>query len=715
MQVGSRRLLGIIGFVVVTVILINPVFINAFAAGPPYDWAAHPPIHIKKAATTSPTGLFPAQIRHAYGFDQLTCSFTGTFGSSTLCGYGQTIAIVDAFDDPNIENDLGVFSSEFGLPSCTTANGCFVKATPQGLPRTDQGWALEISLDVEWVHAIAPGAKILLVEAKSNSFSSLLGAVDYAASQSGVHQVSMSWGGSEFSSEASYDGHFQVSGVSFSASSGDSGTGIIWPAVSPYVVGVGGTTLNVDSLGNVQGETAWSGSGGGVSAYESIPTYQNGFNQYAGRGVPDVSYDADPNTGVPVLDTFGYQGSSGWFQVGGTSVGAPQWAAALAIANGGGAALSSQSFGTETSLYKAAGGTSYNLNNIYYRDITSGSNGACGSICTAAPGYDFVTGLGSPLSNNLIPYLQPSSTPTFTVSSSASSLTISAGGSAQSQITVASTNGFTGTVNLVASTSSTAISASLSSSLVSLTSTTTSATTLTVSAASTTAAGSYSVTVTGTSGTLSSSTSVAVTVQTVPSAPQNLVATPGNAQVTLSWSAPASNGGSAITNYNVYRGTSSGGEAFLAPAGNVLTYTDTAVTNGNTYYYQVTAVNIVGESARSNQASAAPSASITQPSLTVSVNTDKTSYTLNSWVYITVKVKDSSTNLGVAGATVTVTVKDPNGATATGSGVTDSTGSAYFKYKVMPNGLTGTYTVNANASATGYNPGSASPSSFTVS
>ena len=243
---------------------------QAFAAGgPPYGWDAHSPIHVRGAARAYPTGIFPSPVRHAYGFDQLSCSFTSsTWPDPNLCGSGQTIAIVDAYDDPAIAGDLATFSTQFGLPPCTTTNGCFVKAKPQGNPGFSQGWALEISLDVEWTHAIAPGARILLVEAKTNSFSNLLGAVDYAARQSGVHQVSLSWGGSEFSSEATYDNHFQVAGVSFFASSGDSGNGVIWPSVSPYVMGVGGTTLNVDSSGNVLSEMAWSGSGGGISRYD---------------------------------------------------------------------------------------------------------------------------------------------------------------------------------------------------------------------------------------------------------------------------------------------------------------------------------------------------------------------------------------------------------------------------------------------------------------
>ncbi|HLI46455.1 MAG TPA: S53 family peptidase, partial [Geobacterales bacterium] len=355
--------------------------------------------------SSTPIGYSPVQIRHAYGFDLLSCSFTGTFGSSNLCGYGQIIAIVDAYDDPNIENDLNVFSSQFGLPSCTSSNGCFIKAMPQGKPRADQGWALEISLDVEWAHAIAPGAKILLVEAKSNSLSNLLAAVDYAVSQ-GAKVVSMSWGGSEFSSESSYDYHFNVAGVSFFASSGDSGHGVIWPAASPYVIGVGGTTLNLDAQGNVLSETAWSGSGGGISAYEKEPSYQvnYGISSNGMRAVPDVAYDADPNTGFAVYDSYGYQGQKGWFEVGGTSAGAPQWAALTAIVDSGRSTpISASNFGSGTEIYLAATGSVYSTN---FRDITSGTNGNCGSVCTASSGYDFVTGLGSPQANNLIPYLQ---------------------------------------------------------------------------------------------------------------------------------------------------------------------------------------------------------------------------------------------------------------------------------------------------------------------
>lgn len=348
----------------------------------PPDGYARPPIHVKPNATSAPRGLSPAQVRHAYGFDNIAAQ-----------GAGQTIAIVDAYDDPNIASDLNVFKRQFGLP----ASACpFTKVYASGLrPRSDAGWALEIALDVEWACAIAPSANIVLVEAASNSFANLFAAVDYAAAHANV--VSMSWGGGEFSSEtfSTYDGHFNIPNVTFTASSGDSGNGVEYPAASPYVVAVGGTTLNVDASGNRLSETAWSGSGGGISAYEGIPAYQGAVvpvsidpNQ---RAVPDVAYDADPNTGFPVYDSVKSQGQWGWFQVGGTSAGAPQWAAFMAIVN---SARTSPLSGTAAPIYAA-----YNATNFY--DITSGANGSCGDACTANTGYDFVTGLGSPVADQL--------------------------------------------------------------------------------------------------------------------------------------------------------------------------------------------------------------------------------------------------------------------------------------------------------------------------
>src|SRR5262249_11683395 len=209
----------------------------------------------------------PAQLRHAYGFDQITFSVNGH--SIVGDGSGQTIAIVDAYDNPNTLADLNYFDQTFGLPDPN-----FTKATPGGLPKTDAGWAMEIALDVEWAHAMAPGANILLVEAKSASLSDLLSAVDYARSQPGVVAVSMGWGSSEFKSETIYDTYFTTpaghGGVTFVASSGDSGAwyGPEWPASSPKVLAVGGTSLvTADSLGTWKKETGWSGSGGGLSAF----------------------------------------------------------------------------------------------------------------------------------------------------------------------------------------------------------------------------------------------------------------------------------------------------------------------------------------------------------------------------------------------------------------------------------------------------------------
>lgn len=354
---------------------------------------ARPPFHITRNASTGPIGLAPAQVTHFYGIDQLANQ-----------GAGQTIAIIDAYDDPNIASDLAVFSTTFGLPPCTTSNGCFKKIyASNNKPQTNSGWALEISLDVEWAHAIAPQARIILVEAASNSFSNLMKAVDVAVNN-GATVVSMSFGGSEFSSETAYDNHFNVARVTFTASSGDGGNGVEYPAASPYVVSVGGTTMNLaDSAGTYSSETAWSGSGGGRSAYETEPAYQSNFpvpNSIGTRGVPDVAYGADPNIGFAVYDSLKYYGQSGWFQVGGTSAGAPQWAALFAIANSIRAASSMTSLsGTDGVVYGIAASTSYSSD---FHDITTGTNGTCGTICTAATSYDYITGLGSPVANGLI-------------------------------------------------------------------------------------------------------------------------------------------------------------------------------------------------------------------------------------------------------------------------------------------------------------------------
>jgi subtilase family serine protease len=325
---------------------------------------------------TTPTGMTPKKIYGAYAF---TAGGTGT------------IAIVDAYDYPTAESDLNTFSSQFGLlPVCTSANGCFTKfyATPGGkAPRANCGWAQEAALDIEWAHAMAPYAKIVLVESASNSFSDLLKAVDAAsnivAADPNGGQVSMSWGGSEFSSELSYDAHFTTPKVVYFAASGDSGGKTIWPGVSPQAVSAGGTTLKLNSDGTVNSETGWSGTGGGPSKYEGRPSYQSGIATLVGssRGAPDFSFDADPYTGVSVYDSTSCQGMSGWMVFGGTSVSSPSLAGIVNSAGGNSS--------TANELALIYGG----LGSDAFRDITSGTAGSY----SAQVGWDFVTGVGSNL------------------------------------------------------------------------------------------------------------------------------------------------------------------------------------------------------------------------------------------------------------------------------------------------------------------------------
>jgi kumamolisin len=266
---------------------------------------------------------------------------------------------------------------------------CFSVVFASGAqPRKNCGWGQEAALDIEWSHAMAPNARIVLVEAASNSFTNLFNAVDVATSQvtgfgTGKGEVSMSWGGSEFSSESGDDSHFTNSTVVYTASSGDTGGANIYPSVSPDVVSAGGTTINRDRNGNFVSETGWSGSGGGPSKYESKPSYQNGIANTSAtkRSAPDFSFDADPNSGVSVYDSTSCQGLSGWLVFGGTSVSAPSLAGIINSA----AHFYAGSFGELTTIYGNYANTSD------FRDITSGTAGSF----SAGPGYDFVTGVGS--------------------------------------------------------------------------------------------------------------------------------------------------------------------------------------------------------------------------------------------------------------------------------------------------------------------------------
>jgi subtilase family serine protease len=354
--------------------------------------------------TSGPTGYTPLQIRIAYGVNSTT------FLGGTVIGYGagQTIAIVTAYNDPNISSDLAAFDSTYRLPappSFTVAN--------LGATTTDAGWALETSLDVEWAHTIAPAASIVLVEARSDSMTDLFSAVSYASHLPGVSVVSMSWGTNEFYGESAYDSIFTTpaghTGVTFVAASGDSGawSGPSYPSVSPNVLAVGGTSLTLASgaaYGTYGSETGWSGSTGGFSgydsywtSYESEPSYQAATLQSVGlsygvRTTPDVSFNADPNTGVTVYDSVPYNGQSGWYQIGGTSAATPAWAGLIAIANQG---LALGGKGTLTNTQALA--DLYALPSSSFHNITSGFNGYY-----ATSGYNLVTGLGSPQANVVI-------------------------------------------------------------------------------------------------------------------------------------------------------------------------------------------------------------------------------------------------------------------------------------------------------------------------
>jgi subtilase family serine protease len=351
------------------------------------DQEAHRPYQRQPGTDSkTPTGYTPHQMLHAYGVDQIANQ-----------GAGQIIGIVDGYDYPSVESDLAVFTSQFGLPACTTANGCLTVIYATGTkPPSNRGWSGETSLDVQWAHAIAPQAKILLVEAPNGTTKSLLEAVPVAV-QNGATVINMSWGTNhEPADEQSLDPlYFNDSSVTYVNASGDNGNNLFgYPGASPLVVGAGGTRLTLDSNGNIVSEVAWSGSGGGESEYFAEPSYQDAVQSSGKRGVPDVAYNASPATGVPVYDSE----DGDWTQDGGTSAAAPPWCAIVAIANS-----------IRAGMGKGTIGTNF-LNVIYaneaaFHDITKGSNGNCGAVCDAGPGYDFVTGLGSPIAPQVVDVL----------------------------------------------------------------------------------------------------------------------------------------------------------------------------------------------------------------------------------------------------------------------------------------------------------------------
>jgi subtilase family serine protease len=325
----------------------------------------------------------PASIACIYNLVPQANGCNPNLVSAVPTGGVHSIAIVDAFDNPGAAKDLAKFSKQFGLPAAKF-KVVFASGTR---PPNDPGWEIEESLDVQWAHAMAPTAKLYLVEAASNSFDDLLTAENVAASlvaADGGGVISNSWGGSEFDGENTFDSYFSFPGVVYFASTGD-GPGVIYPSASPNVVAVGGTTLSRNpDTGNFLFESAWNSTGGGLSDFQPIPSYQRAVAKFVGtqRGTPDVSAVADPNSGVWVWDS----GQGGWYIVGGTSLSSPVWAGIVAAAgNNLGSSVA------ELKMIYANRG-----NKADYRDVKSGVCGPWNGNITGV-GYDLCTGVGVPV------------------------------------------------------------------------------------------------------------------------------------------------------------------------------------------------------------------------------------------------------------------------------------------------------------------------------
>ena len=344
--------------------------------------------------STSSCYYFPADLRQAY---------TANFISSGNGGVGITVGIADAFYNSQTEADLGVFSSQFGLPACTIANSCLTIVSQTGGPPTagfNQGWAQETNLDVQWVHAMAPNARILLVTATNNSSTNLYAAVQYAAAHSDV--VSNSFGHTHNSADPTFDPIFFASTVPILFSSGDTGAVTTYPCASPYVTCVGGTNLTTTSATYRNLESAWSGSGGGCSAFEAAQPYQSGFSTSicgTSRGVPDIAALADPFSGALTYLGTNAGGTAGFYVFGGTSLASPVMAAIIANIDASRVAAGKAKLGANLSqlLYQAAANPYFRYR---YYDVTAGSSGF-----PAVTGWDRATGLGVTLNPALTAYL----------------------------------------------------------------------------------------------------------------------------------------------------------------------------------------------------------------------------------------------------------------------------------------------------------------------
>jgi subtilase family serine protease len=337
---------------------------------------------------TNAIAYTPAQIKTAYGLN----NFTET-------GAGQTIAIIACYKSPagKLLNDLNVFRAQYGIT--TTLN---LTIYSYGTA-TNTNWYLEECLDTQWAHAIAPGANILVVEAADATVTNILKAINYANTR-GATIVSMSFGIQEFASESSYNPYFSKNGIIYTASSGDNGSsvGVSWPAIVQTVLSVGGTTVQLNPDDTIASEVGWSNSGGGASIYLPIPTYQSSYGLTGNRQNPDISLNADPNYGYYIYNSVGYNGSTGWFIVGGTSASNIILAGIFAIINQkrvaiGKSRLTSINNGLQNVLYGTVANIVQNYGNDF-NDITSGTNGNFNCVS----GYDNVTGLGAPKNTSAV-------------------------------------------------------------------------------------------------------------------------------------------------------------------------------------------------------------------------------------------------------------------------------------------------------------------------
>ena len=380
------------------------------------------------AASSVVSTYSPAQIRAAYGLPSLPAAGTAiSAAQAAQLGAGQTIYIVDAFHDPSVVAELAAFNQKFGLPTCTTKTiastaslplaaasttaGCelaVVYNTAAGgmtatAPAYDAGWATEITLDVQWAHATAPLARIILIEAADASLNSLLGGVKLANAM-GPGAVSMSFGTNEGSWTSSVDAAFAAPNMTYLAATGDSGSAVSWPAVSTNVLAVGGTSLTWSGTGS-RTEAGWSGTGGGASLYTAVPSYQKntvpGLGVLAKRSVADVAFNANPSTGQYVAVITPGSSTVNWVSAGGTSLSTPQWAGIVAIANASRALLAKPALGSPHALLYGQVASTPGTYASAFADITQGSNGTC-ATCTAKTGYDQPTGLGTPNVSNLI-------------------------------------------------------------------------------------------------------------------------------------------------------------------------------------------------------------------------------------------------------------------------------------------------------------------------